>query len=143
MIVIKNCQAMADGCKSFLVPKGSSGSNCFSRGKRYRRIFIHAHRHYLNTCLLMSSGFCEWPWYLVNDARAMRIAELMNDYRTLQLHISQQLASVVMGNPQEMGYSILSQSAAAAQCLLASGFSTTPIEDQGSDPEMERAHLRQ
>jgi hypothetical protein len=29
-----------------------------------------------------------------NDARAMRITELMNDYRTLQLHIMEQTSSL-------------------------------------------------
>ncbi|RAO64482.1 uncharacterized protein BHQ10_000494 [Talaromyces amestolkiae] len=79
----------------------------------------------------------------LNDARAMRVAELINDYRTLQHHISQQLASVPMGNTQQEGYRVLAQSSASAQRLLAAGFSSMPIEDQGSDPEMERAQLRQ
>lgn len=73
----------------------------------------------------------------------MRIAELINDYRTLQLHISQQLASVAMGDVQQEGFRVLAQSSAAAQSLLASGFTSMPIEDQGSDPEMEKAQLRQ
>ncbi|EED19900.1 conserved hypothetical protein [Talaromyces stipitatus ATCC 10500] len=73
----------------------------------------------------------------------MRVAELINDYRTLQLHISQQLASVSMGNVQLEGYRVLAQSSAAAQRLLATGFTSMPIEDQGSDPEMEKAQLRQ
>lgn len=73
----------------------------------------------------------------------MRVAELINDYRTLQLHISQQLASVPLGNPQEEGYRVLAQSSASAQRLLAAGFSSMPIEDQGSNPEMEKAQLRQ
>ena len=79
----------------------------------------------------------------MNDARAMRVAELINDYRTLQLHISQQLASVSMGNTQQEGYRVLAQSSASAQRLLAAGFTSMPIEDQGSDPEMEKAQLRQ
>ncbi|KAL3710478.1 hypothetical protein TMatcc_004273 [Talaromyces marneffei ATCC 18224] len=73
----------------------------------------------------------------------MRVAELINDYRTLQLHISQQLASVSMGNAQHEGYRVLAQSSASAQRLLATGFASMPIEDQGSDPEMEKAQLRQ
>jgi hypothetical protein len=81
--------------------------------------------------------------FLVNDARAMRIAELINDYRTLQLHISQQLSSVATGDVQQEGFRILAQSSTAAQRLLAAGFASMPIEDQGSNPEMEKAQLRQ
>lgn len=73
----------------------------------------------------------------------MRIAELINDYRTLQLHISQQLASVRMGDVHQEGFRVLAQSSVAAQRLLAAGFTGMPIENQGSDPEMEKAQLRQ
>ncbi|KUL90431.1 hypothetical protein ZTR_00098 [Talaromyces verruculosus] len=48
-----------------------------------------------------------------------------------------------MGNTQQEGYRILAQSSASAQRLLAAGFTSMPIEDQGSDPEMEKAQLRQ
>ncbi|KAH8692661.1 hypothetical protein BGW36DRAFT_399485 [Talaromyces proteolyticus] len=73
----------------------------------------------------------------------MRVAELMNDYRTLQLHISQQTSGLSMGDSQQEGYRVLAQSVAAAQQLLAAGFSTTPVQEHGNSAEGQKAQLRQ
>jgi hypothetical protein len=72
----------------------------------------------------------------------LRVAELMNDYRTLQLHISEQTTSVVMGDTRLEGYRVLAQNQAAAQRLLMAQFVQTPDYGHGGDLEMEKTQLR-
>lgn len=80
---------------------------------------------------------------VVNDARAMRVAELINDYRTLQLHISQQTAGVSSGGSQLDGHRVLAQGVAAARQLLDAGFVSAPVPDSGSSGEVQKTQLRQ
>jgi hypothetical protein len=81
--------------------------------------------------------------FAVNDARAMRVAELMNDYRTLQLHISQQ-GSGVPSTPERSleGYRVMIESVQAARRLLSVSFSNTPSRSVG-DSETQREQLQQ
>ncbi|QKX56773.1 uncharacterized protein TRUGW13939_03880 [Talaromyces rugulosus] len=67
----------------------------------------------------------------------------MNDYRTLQLHISQQTTGVSSGDTQLDGYRVLAQGVAAAQQLLAAGFVSAPVQGSGSSVEMQKTQLRQ
>jgi hypothetical protein len=67
----------------------------------------------------------------------------MNDYRTLQLHISEQTTSVPTGDMTQEGSRVLAQSQAAAQRLLMANFVQTPIHIHDGDLEIQRAQLRQ
>jgi hypothetical protein len=67
----------------------------------------------------------------------------MNDYRTLQLHISQQTTGVSSGDTQLDGYRVLAQGVAAAQQLLAAGFVSAPVQDSGNSVEAQKTQLRQ
>ncbi|CRG85950.1 hypothetical protein PISL3812_02953 [Talaromyces islandicus] len=67
----------------------------------------------------------------------------MNDYRTLQLHISQQTAGVSTGDSQLDGQRVLAQGIAAARQLLAAGFASAPVPDSGNSAELEKTQLRQ
>jgi len=78
----------------------------------------------------------------LNDARAMRVAELMNDYRTLQLHISQHGTDIPSSSERSLeGYRVMIESVQAAQRLLSVGFSNTPSRNSGDD-ETQKAQLR-
>ncbi len=59
---------------------------------------------------------------VVNDARAMRIAEVMDDFRTTQHRLSQLQAVPPAGQQQEIGYGILRQCRAEAQDVLSNPF---------------------
>ncbi|KIV96435.1 hypothetical protein PV10_00307 [Exophiala mesophila] len=78
-----------------------------------------------------------------NEARAMRVLEIMNDFRTLQMHISS-LVSRSEANPPDQqsyyldGYVVLRQSAAESQAILATHYNPGNLGLQaGNVPETE------
>lgn len=63
----------------------------------------------------------------VNQARAMRILEIMNDFRTVQLHTSSHVSRAQANPPDDAsyyhdGYVVMRQCAADAQAILATHF---------------------
>ncbi len=77
----------------------------------------------------------------VNQARAVRVAELMNDYRTLLLHISQQQADASPEEYHEEGFTVLRECHAAAQRLLSANYHPCPVTGTGN-AETEKAELQ-
>lgn len=77
----------------------------------------------------------------VNDARAVRVAELMNDYRTLLLHISQQYVAVSPEDYHEGGFAVLRECHTAAQGLVSANYQPCPVSGHG-DAETEKAELQ-
>ncbi|KAJ5293908.1 hypothetical protein PENANT_c009G00221 [Penicillium antarcticum] len=77
----------------------------------------------------------------LNQARAMRVAEIINDYRTLLLHISQQRMEVCQAEYNEEGYVVLRESLASAQNLASANYQPCPVTGQGN-VETEKAELR-
>ncbi len=73
----------------------------------------------------------------------MRILEIMNDFRTLQHHISSLISRVHANPPDEQsyyldGYVVLRQCAAESQAVLAAHYNTTNLGLQtGHVPETE------
>ena len=64
------------------------------------------------------------PFVIGNEARAMRVMEIMNDYRTLQLHINSHLSRSQSNPPDQQsstsdGYVVLRSCLSAAQSLLS------------------------
>ncbi|KAL4884829.1 hypothetical protein BJY04DRAFT_215277 [Aspergillus karnatakaensis] len=78
----------------------------------------------------------------LNQARALRVAELMNDYRTLLLHISQLNVSVSPEDQGEEGYRVLKECLAAANALMASSYRPSPPSANASSEEAEKSQLR-
>ncbi|KAF1950538.1 hypothetical protein CC80DRAFT_554292 [Byssothecium circinans] len=77
----------------------------------------------------------------LNDARAIRVAEIMTGFRNLQHYLVQLRASPTAEEYYLEGYSLLRQCTAEAQSILATPFaasSGTP----GGDPEREKQQLR-
>lgn len=79
--------------------------------------------------------------FLVNDARAIRVAEIMSDFRNLQYYLSQLRASPTAEEYYLEGYSLLRQCITEAQSILATPFSATSGAT-GGDPEREKQQLR-
>lgn len=78
-----------------------------------------------------------------NEARAMRILEIMNDFRTLQLHISSLITRNEAHPPDQQsyyldGYVVLRQGAAESQAILATHYNPGNLGLQaGHVPETE------
>jgi len=62
-------------------------------------------------------------FWAVNEARALRVAEIMNDFRTLQIHILQLKTDPPENEAWEEGYVLMRECIAEAQALLRSQFS--------------------
>ncbi|KAJ5290538.1 uncharacterized protein N7443_010791 [Penicillium atrosanguineum] len=77
----------------------------------------------------------------LNQARAVRVAELINDYRTLLLHISQQQVEVPPQDRYEEGFVVLQECHTAAQRLASANYHPCPVNGQGN-AETEKAELR-
>ncbi|KAL2831076.1 hypothetical protein BDW59DRAFT_158023 [Aspergillus cavernicola] len=78
----------------------------------------------------------------LNQARALRVAEIMNDYRTLLLHISQLNVSAPAEDHAEEGYRVLRECLGAAHALMASSYSPSPPPANASSEEAEQIQLR-
>ncbi|MCJ1407243.1 hypothetical protein MMC19_001314 [Ptychographa xylographoides] len=78
----------------------------------------------------------------LNDARAMRVAEVMNDFRTIQHRISQYRASPSQGEYHEAGFGILRQCHAEAQAVLATHFDAGSASSSGSSGEQTKRQLQ-
>ncbi|KAJ5760936.1 hypothetical protein N7520_008092 [Penicillium odoratum] len=77
----------------------------------------------------------------LNQARAVRVAELINDYRTLLLHISQQNVDVHPDDQYEEGYTVLRECHTAAQRLVSANYHPCPMTGQGN-AETEKVELQ-
>lgn len=101
--------------------------------------------HYNNTTLL-PNPLCFQDLSLtillaVNDARAMRVAEIMTDFRNLQHYLSQLRATPTAEEYYLEGYSLLRQCTSEAQTILQTPFSASTGATTG-DPERERQQLK-
>ncbi|KAJ5793626.1 hypothetical protein N7457_000225 [Penicillium paradoxum] len=76
-----------------------------------------------------------------NQARAMRVAEIINDYRTLLVHISQQQVEATQDEYYEEGFVVLRESLASAQTLMSANYQPCPVTGQGN-AETEKAELQ-
>lgn len=85
-----------------------------------------------------------------NEARAMRILEIMNDFRTLQHHISSFITRPAASAPNQEsyyldGYVVLRQCSAESQAILASHYNPGNLGLQSgsvSESEVEKATLQ-
>lgn len=77
----------------------------------------------------------------MNDARAIRVAEIMGDFRNLQYYLSQLRATPTAEEYYLEGYSLLRQCAAEAQSILETPFAASSGAP-GGDPEREKLQLR-
>jgi hypothetical protein len=78
----------------------------------------------------------------VNEARAMRVAEIMNDFRNLQHYIAQIKANPSPEEYYEEGYAILRQCAADAQAVLTAHYDSGLLQVPTNNGECERLQLQ-
>jgi hypothetical protein len=72
----------------------------------------------------------------------MRIAEVMNDFRTIQHKISQYRVNPSQGDYHLAGYGILRQCHAEAQAVLATHFDPGSVQGSGSSDEQTKRQLQ-
>ncbi|KAF2832532.1 hypothetical protein CC86DRAFT_341122 [Ophiobolus disseminans] len=77
----------------------------------------------------------------LNDARAMRVAEIMTDFRNLQHYLVQLRAAPTAEEYYLEGYSLLRQCTTDAQAILQAPFGGSSGSGSG-DPEQEKHQLR-
>ncbi|KAJ6285672.1 hypothetical protein J3E71DRAFT_337797 [Bipolaris maydis] len=77
----------------------------------------------------------------VNDARAMRVAEIMTDFRNLQHYLVQLRATPTAEEYYLDGYSLLRQCTSEAQAILQTPFASSTPSGTG-DLEYEKRQLR-
>ena len=78
----------------------------------------------------------------VNQARAMRITEIMNDFRVLQHHMAQIRVEPTREESELAGFRILRHAISQAQAVLAQPF-TASSPAPGGDVDREKEQLRQ
>jgi hypothetical protein len=71
----------------------------------------------------------------------MRVAEIINDYRTLLLHIPQQNVDATQEEYWDEGFVVLRESLASAQTLMSANYQPCPVTGQGS-AETQKAELQ-
>lgn len=79
---------------------------------------------------------------VVNDARAMRVTEIMNDFRNLQHYIAQIKPNPSAEEYYEEGYAILRQCTAEAQAVLSAHYDSGPLQVPTSNGEREKLQLQ-
>ncbi len=72
----------------------------------------------------------------------MRVAEIMNDFRSLQHYIAQIKANPSPEEYYEEGYAILRQCAADAQAVLAAHYDSGLLQVPTNNGECERLQLQ-
>lgn len=77
----------------------------------------------------------------VNDARAMRITEIMTDFRNLQHYLAHLQASPTAEEYYLEGYALLRQCIAEAQAVLNTPFQAA-APAPGGNPEKQKQQLR-
>ncbi|KAG9197849.1 hypothetical protein B5807_11323 [Epicoccum nigrum] len=77
----------------------------------------------------------------LNGVRAMRVAEIMTDFRNLQHYLSQLRATPTAEEYYLEGYSLLRACSTEAQTILQTPFSAT-TGTSPSDPEREKQQLK-
>lgn len=74
-------------------------------------------------------------WSSLDDVRALRVAELANDYRSLLIHIMERIGSIPLKDVLQDGYRVLQQNHAAAQHLSAGSYRPA-VSNLGEEDQM-------
>ncbi|OGM49720.1 hypothetical protein ABOM_001882 [Aspergillus bombycis] len=77
----------------------------------------------------------------LNGARALRVAEIINDYRTLLMHIARHNVQTPAGDYHEEAYTEIRAGLAAAQALISANYNPSVAPTQ-SNTETEKAELQ-
>lgn len=93
----------------------------------------------LNRPLLLVADTDSSP---VNEARALRITEVMTDFQNLQRRISEYAPNPPPEEYYEQGYEVLRQCRAEAQANLMAPYPPDTLQIPGSPEEQEKRQLQ-
>ena len=79
---------------------------------------------------------------IVNEARALRVTEIVRDYQSIQRRISQFQANPPQGEANEIGYSSLRQCHTEARALLAVPYPHEMLHPPSAPNEAEKRQLQ-
>lgn len=100
-------------------------------------ILSHTHTH------THTQRYTNKSWlHLVNQARALRVAEIINDFRTLLLHICEQTIPASPEEYYEEGHVVIRECHTAAQALIGANYTPAAVSSQVSNEEAEKAELQ-
>ena len=72
----------------------------------------------------------------------MRLAEIINDFRTLLIHIPQQNVNASPEDAWEEGFTVMRECLSAAQNLMASNYMPSGVPSGASNEEAEKMELQ-
>lgn len=78
----------------------------------------------------------------VNQARALRVTEIINDFRTLLYHISQLKPDSTEDGEYAEGFTLMRQCVAEARGLLAAQFDMDSMQNSNGDDEWQKVQLQ-
>ncbi|KAL9045739.1 MAG: hypothetical protein Q9214_001270 [Letrouitia sp. 1 TL-2023] len=78
----------------------------------------------------------------LNEARALRITEVMNDFQNLQRRISEYAPNPPPEEYYEQGYEVLRQCRAEAQAVLMAPYPPDTLQVPGGPEEQEKRQLQ-
>ncbi|KAL9613208.1 MAG: hypothetical protein Q9167_002224 [Letrouitia subvulpina] len=78
----------------------------------------------------------------INEARALRITEVMNDFQNLQRRISEYAPNPPPEEYYEQGYEVLRQCRAEAQAILMAPYPPDNLQVPGGPEEQEKRQLQ-
>ena len=79
---------------------------------------------------------------VVNEARALRVAEIITDFRMLQHQISQYQVAPAAEEYYELGYDVLRQCIAEAQAVFSAHYPGGLLQVPSSNGEKEKQQLQ-
>lgn len=88
------------------------------------------------------SGRSQEP-FLLDEARALRIVELMNDYRTLIFHILEHTARIPLENIRQIGFRTLIESREAARMILSRSYAPATVLGCEADSNKRNHQIRE
>lgn len=80
--------------------------------------------------------------FLVNEARALRVVEIMNDFQALQQRIAEYAPNPPPEEYFEEGYQVLRQCRAEAEAVLTAPFPLNLAQAQNGSGEQEKFQLQ-
>ncbi|KAG7009108.1 hypothetical protein G7Y79_00003g009760 [Physcia stellaris] len=91
---------------------------------------------------LPQANLSRWQTDVINEARAMRVAEVINDFHLIQRRMAQYEATPSPDEFHEEGYEILRQCRAEAQAVLATPFQNELLQVPRGPDEAEKRQLQ-
>lgn len=93
---------------------------------------------------MIESAYSRYQYTLLsNNTRAIRIVELINNYRTRLLYTIEQTSSIYLSDAYQEGYLVLNQNREATLNLLRTSYKHSGATDNRGNEDAQTSHLRE